>query len=134
MSRLKGWQQLLCQLGLAAVALFVLAPMWGVVYLAFDASIKGAPTTFRLWPEQFTLSIFREVWSQSQRVPPFPHLLRNSLIVSGGAALISVGLGASMAYAFARYRFPGRRAGLFGLLLGALLPPVAFMVPLYVLL
>ncbi len=39
-----------------------------------------------------------------------------------------------MAYAFARYRFPGRRAGLLGLLVGALLPPVALMVPLYVLL
>ena len=134
MRRLTGWQQVLCQLGLAAIALFVLAPIWGVVYLAFDASIKGAPTAFRLWPEQFTLSIFREVWSHSQRVPPFLHLLRNSLMVSGSAAFLSVALGASMAYAFARYRFPGRRAGLFGLLLGALLPPVAFMVPLYVLL
>ena len=39
-----------------------------------------------------------------------------------------------MAYAFARFRFPGRRAGLFALLVGALLPPVALMTPLYVLL
>ncbi|WP_343411678.1 carbohydrate ABC transporter permease [Candidatus Amarolinea dominans] len=65
---------------------------------------------------------------------PFLALLRNSLIVSAGAALLSVALGASMAYAFARYRFPGRRLGLFGLLLGVLLPPVALMVPLYLLL
>jgi arabinogalactan oligomer/maltooligosaccharide transport system permease protein len=56
------------------------------------------------------------------------------LIVSGGAALTSVVLGASMAYAFARFRFPGRRPGLFGLLLGTLLPQVALMTPLYVLL
>jgi arabinogalactan oligomer/maltooligosaccharide transport system permease protein len=48
--------------------------------------------------------------------------------------LISVSLGASMAYAFARYRFPGRRTGLFALLVGALLPPVALMTPLYILL
>jgi arabinogalactan oligomer/maltooligosaccharide transport system permease protein len=39
-----------------------------------------------------------------------------------------------MAYAFARFRFPGRRAGLFGLLLGVLLPQVAIMTPLYILL
>ena len=51
----------------------------------------------------------------------FLGLLRNSL-VAGGAALCSVVLGASMAYAFARFQFPGRKAGLFGLLLGALLP------------
>ena len=39
-----------------------------------------------------------------------------------------------MAYAFARLRFPGRRAGLFGLLVGAFLPPVALMMPLYIIL
>lgn len=39
-----------------------------------------------------------------------------------------------MAYAFARFRFSGRRTGLFGLLVGALLPPVALMTPLYILL
>jgi arabinogalactan oligomer/maltooligosaccharide transport system permease protein len=134
MRRLKWWQQLLCQLALAAIALFVLAPVWGVVYLAFDGSIKGQPTEFRLWPKELTLSVFQQLWTRSYQVPPFLRLLRNSLIVSGGAALLSVALGASMAYAFARYRFPGRRAGLLGLLLGALLPPVALMVPLYVLL
>jgi arabinogalactan oligomer/maltooligosaccharide transport system permease protein len=128
------WQQLLHQLALAAIAIFVLAPMWGVAYLAFDGSIKGAPTEFRVWPKQFTLSIFEQLWTRSHQVPAFPLVLKNSLLVSGGAALLSVALGASMAYAFARYRFPGRRAGLLGLLLGALLPPVALMVPLYVLL
>jgi arabinogalactan oligomer/maltooligosaccharide transport system permease protein len=56
------------------------------------------------------------------------------LIVAGGAALVSVALGASMAYAFARFRFPGRKAGLLALLAGALLPPVALMTPLYILL
>jgi len=40
-------------------------------------------------------------------------------------------LGVSLAYAFARFRFPGRRSGLFLLLLTAVLPPVAFMTPLY---
>jgi arabinogalactan oligomer/maltooligosaccharide transport system permease protein len=64
----------------------------------------------------------------------FLGLLRNSLIVAGGAALLSVALGASMAYAFARFRFPGRQTGLVGLLGGALLPPVALMTPLYILL
>ena len=39
-----------------------------------------------------------------------------------------------MAYAFARYRFRGDRAGLFSVLLGAFLPPVALMTPLYILL
>ena len=61
-------------------------------------------------------------------------MLKNSLIVAGGAALLSVALGASMAYAFARLRFPGRRAGLLALLVGAFLPAVALMMPLYIIL
>ncbi|MDD1713397.1 MAG: carbohydrate ABC transporter permease, partial [Methanoregulaceae archaeon] len=88
----------------------------------------------RIWPEQFTLGVFQQVWDRPSQDLSFLGLLRNSLLVSGGAAVLSVGLGASMAYAFGRYRFPGRRAGLFSLLAGALLPPVALMVPLYILL
>jgi arabinogalactan oligomer / maltooligosaccharide transport system permease protein len=134
MHKLRWWQQAGYQLGLVAIALFVLVPVWGVVYLAFDGGIKGWPTTFRAWPQQPTLDVFVQVWQRPAQSLPFVGLLRNSLIVSAGAALLSVLLGASMAYAFARYRFPGRRLGLFALLLGALLPAVALMVPLYVLL
>jgi arabinogalactan oligomer/maltooligosaccharide transport system permease protein len=134
MRRITPWQQIIYQLGLVLVALFALAPVWGLARLALDGAIKGAPTDFRIWPEQFTLSIFREVWQKPSQTLAVPGLLRNSLIVAGGAALSSVALGAGMAYAFARFRFPGHRAGLFGLLVGALLPPVALMTPLYILL
>jgi arabinogalactan oligomer/maltooligosaccharide transport system permease protein len=122
------------QLALILVALFVLLPIWGMMRLAFDAGLKGAPVTFRVWPEVFSLEAFRHVWQSPSQSLDFFGLLRNSLLVSGGAALTSVFLGAGMAYAFARYRFAGRQTGLFGLLLGTLLPQVALMTPLYVLL
>jgi ABC-type glycerol-3-phosphate transport system permease component len=128
------WQQVVSYAALIVVALFVLVPIWGLVYPAFDGGIKGRPSSFRVWPEQFTLAIFQQVWERPSQTLSFIGVLKNSLIVSGGAAVSSVALGASMAYAFARFRFPGRRAGLFALLVGALLPPVALMTPLYVLL
>ena len=134
MRRLSLPRQVAYQLLLALVALFVFLPIWGMLRLAFDAALKGAPVTFRVWPEIFSVAAFQKVWHTPSQSLSFLGLLRNSLVVSGGAALISVGLGASMAYAFARFRFPGRRAGLFGLLLGTLLPQVAIMTPLYVLL
>ena len=134
MHGLKWYEQVLYQLGLALVALFVLTPIWGMAYLAFDGGVKGWPTTFRLWPEQPTLEVFQRVWERPSQSLPFAGILKNSLLVSGGAALFSVALGASMAYAFARYRFPGRQTGLFALLVGALLPPVALMTPLFILL
>jgi len=132
--KLKLWQQIIYYTLLSAIALFVLIPIWGLAYLALDGGIKGWPTEFRVWPEQFTLAVFQRVWERPAQTLSFLGVLKNSFIVSGGAALLSVGLGASMAYAFARFRFPGRKPGLFGLLVGALLPPVALMTPLYILL
>jgi len=134
MRRLSLPRQILYQLLLALVALFVLVPIWGMLRLAFDGALTGAPLDFRLWPEVFSLEAFQKVWHAPSQSLSFLGLLRNSLIVAGGAALTSVVLGASMAYGFARFRFPGRRTGLFALLLGTLLPQVAIMTPLYVLL
>jgi len=134
MRRLKWWEQFFWQFVLVLVGLFVLVPLWGTVYMAFDGGLKGIPLEFRIWPEEFTLDIFVQVWENPSQTVSFLHLLRNSTIVAGGAALLSVVFGTSMAYAFARYRFPGRQVGLFALLAGALLPPVALMTPLYILL
>jgi ABC-type glycerol-3-phosphate transport system permease component len=134
MRRIGRGRQIATQLGLLLVGLFVLLPLLAMAYMAFDKSIIGFPTEFRLWPEEFTLEVFQRVWERSIQSLPFLGALRNSLIVAGGAALLAVAFGAGMAYAFARYRFPGRQTGLFALLVGALLPPVALMTPLYILL
>jgi arabinogalactan oligomer/maltooligosaccharide transport system permease protein len=128
------WRQLRYQLLLGLVALFVLVPIWGMMRLAFDASLRGAPVSFRLVPATPSLDAFVDVWQAPSQSLSFLGLLKNSLLVAGGAALLSVLLGTTMAYAFARFRFPGRKPGLFGLLLGTLLPQVALMTPLYVLL
>jgi arabinogalactan oligomer / maltooligosaccharide transport system permease protein len=128
------WTQLARYLLLTLLALYVLIPIWGIVYLAFDGAVHGWPTDFRVWPKDPTLRVFAEVWSKPAQSQTFLGLLRNSLLVAGGAAVLSVALGASMAYAFARLRFPGRRAGLLALLVGAFLPAVALMMPLYIIL
>ena len=134
MRRLGLGKQLVYQFGLLLVALFVLLPVWGLAYMAFDVALKGAPVSFRIWPEQFSFEVFAKVWQSSSQSLSYVGLLRNSLIVAGGAALLSVVFGVTMAYAFARYRFPGRQVGLFALLVGAFLPAVALMTPLYILL
>ncbi len=134
MRKISRHRQILSQLGLVCIGLFVMIPIWMMGQMAFDGAIKGLPTEFRIIPKQLTLDVFVQTWFHASQQLSFLGLLKNSLIVSGGAALFSVALGASMAYAFARFRFPGRNAGLFGLLFGTLLPPVALMTPLFVLL
>ena len=134
MRKLSPGRQIIIQLLLVLIGLFVLLPIWGMARLALDEALRGAPLSFRFLPQAFSLVNFQKVWESPSQSLTFLGLLKNSLIVSGGAAFISVSFGAGMAYAFARFRFPGRQVGLFGLLLGTLLPQVALMTPLYVLL
>lgn len=134
MRKISLLQQLLTQLALLVVGLFVILPIWGMARLAFDSSLKGRPTEFRLFPKVWSFEPFMQVLDKPYQSVDFPTLLKNSLTVSLGAALIAVILGVSLAYAFARFRFPARQAGLFAILLTAVLPPVAFMTPLYIIL
>jgi ABC-type glycerol-3-phosphate transport system permease component len=127
-------RQILTQIALFLVGLFVLIPIWGLLNVSLDGSLLGAPVELHLFPREFSFEAFARVWSDPAQTLGFPGLLKNSLLVSGGAALCAVGFGMGMAYAFARFRFPVQRFGLFALLVGTLLPPVALMTPLYLLL
>lgn len=132
--KITPWQQFLTQLLLAVVAVFVIAPIWGLLRVSLDASIRSVPTSFSLFPVQPSLAVFEQVWHTPSQALTFLGLLRNSLLVSGASALMAVVMGASMAYAFARFRFRGREPGLLAILVGAFLPLVALMTPLYILL
>ena len=64
----------------------------------------------------------------------FLQLLRNSLLVAGGTALLAVIVGTSAAYAFSRISFPGRRLGMLGFVLVLMIPAGGTLAPLFVLL
>lgn len=134
MRNISWLRQVATQIILIVIGLYVLLPIYSTARLAFDGSLIGAPTEFHWLPKKFTIEPIFSVLDRPYQSVSFPSLLKNSIAVSGGAAVIAIVMGASLAYAFARFRFPGRRAGLFVLLLTALLPPIAFATPLYILL
>jgi len=125
---------LLTQIGLALIGIYVLFPVWGILRLAFDGSLRGAPTEFRFLPKEWSLEPFLQVLDKPYQSVEFITLFKNSMYISLLATIAAVIFGTSMAYAFARFRFPGRQSGLFVLLLTAILPPIAFATPLYILL
>ncbi|MFO7265952.1 MAG: maltose ABC transporter permease MalG [Bacillota bacterium] len=65
---------------------------------------------------------------------PFFTWMWNSVKVSGTSAAISVFLCALAAYAFSRFRFRGRRTGLFALIMVQIFPQVLAVVSIYLLL
>ncbi len=133
MGRLTRRGHLARQLFLVAVGVFVLLPVWVLILMATDGSIIGYPSGFHPFPVQPTLERFEQAFFRPGAVLDYWDLLRNSLIVSVSSALVALVLGATMAYAFARMRFPGKDVGLVAILVGVFLPPVALALPLYLL-
>lgn len=133
MGRLTRRGHLARQLFLVAVGAFVLLPVWVLVLMATDGSIIGYPSGFHPFPVQPTLDRFSDAFFRPGAVLDYWGLLRNSLIVSISSAAVALVLGATMAYAFARMRFPGKDVGMVAILLGVFLPPVALAVPLFLL-
>lgn len=126
--------KLFTQVGLILIGIYVLFPIWGILRLTFDGSLRGAPTEFRFFPKEWSLQPLFQVLNRPYQSVEFLTLFKNSMYISIMATIAAVLLGTSLAYAFARFRFPGRQPGLFILLLTAILPPIAFATPLYILL
>ena len=61
MRKISFIQQLGTQLALVVVGFFVLLPIWGIARLAFDGSLKGRPTEFRLLPKVWSFDAFVQV-------------------------------------------------------------------------
>ncbi len=82
------------------------------------------------WPNQVSLDNFRSVWADQ----PFGRWVLNSAVVAGATTLLGVFLASTAGYAFSRFRFPGRRAGLMSFLVSQMFPGVLMLVPLYIIL
>ncbi|MEV0696504.1 carbohydrate ABC transporter permease [Saccharopolyspora sp. NPDC050389] len=108
---------------LAAVALAFLAPLLWLVTAAFDAD---APLAAQL-PTALTLDNFGQVLDWETSIRP----LWNGLLMSGGAALISVVAAVLCAYPLSRYQLRFRRPFLYVVLFASGLPMTAVMVPVY---
>jgi arabinogalactan oligomer/maltooligosaccharide transport system permease protein len=80
------------------------------------------------WPDRFSFANFRDVFTDQ----PFGRWLLNSAVVSAFTTLLGVTLACTAGYAFSRFRFPGRRAGLMSFLVSQMFPGVLMMIPLYI--
>jgi len=96
---------------------------------AFDSS----PNPFPMHP---TLENFHTFLGETDTAGRwlFGRQLFNSLAVAGATTAIGLSLATTAAWAFSRFRFPGREAGLTAFLLTQIFPGVVVLIPLYILL
>ncbi len=79
------------------------------------------------WVAGVDLSGYRQVWYQSD----FRYWFRNSLIVSVGATILSVGVCTFGAYSIGRLRYRGRTAVATFLLITQMFPAILLAIPLF---
>lgn len=128
---------------LAVAVLGTLYPILWVVTIAFsgkqslaiadvppDATVLDRVRAVVPWPETFSVASFVSVLTDQ----PFAQWLVNSVIVAAATTVLGVFLACTAGYAFSRFRFPGRRAGLMSFLVSQMFPGTLTLIPLYIIL
>jgi len=86
------------------------------------------------WPSEPTLASYQKLLDPANSVgQDFLRFFLNSLIVSVLTTILAVVVAVPAAYAFSRFRFPGRKFLFFSVLLRNMFPAVIFLVPLFIL-
>lgn len=117
---------------------FTLAVLWPILWVLKMAFNDGQDFAFSMnpLPDKFTLQNFVHLVSTTDKDGHwlFGRQFLNSLVISVAASLIGIFVSASAAYAFSRFKFPGRRAGMMAFLITQMFPGTMMMIPLYLLL
>ena len=122
------WRRVGVYLVLALLAAVFLYP----VVLMFLTAFKTTPEIFRNpfgLPEEWSTRGFSTVWDRAN----FGLYLRNSLLITGGSALLLLVTAAPAAYALARYSFRLRGVLFLFFLAGIMIPIRLGILPLYIL-
>lgn len=110
------------------MCLFALFPLYLVVITSFNSSGSLRVTSF--FPTEISWANYQVLFND----PRIPYLtwMRNSLVISGFVAIVSVVIGAASAFAFSRLKFKGKKFGIQLLLLIQMFPAILALSALYV--
>jgi len=134
-------RHLLLHVALISFTLLSIYPVLWVMALAFSGQqsvgiidLPKDPTFFERLrgilpiPAHFSVSNFTGVWTEQ----PFGRWLWNSTVVSLMTTVLGVFLACTAAYAFSRFRFPGRNAGMLTFLVSQMFPGTLMLIPLFI--
>ena len=126
---------------LVLATLLTLYPVFWVFSIAFSgkqslaiADLPANPSAIdRLravipWPEKVSASNFVSVMTDQ----PFARWILNSALVAIFTTVLGVFLACTAAYAFSRFKFPGRRPGMMAFLVSQMFPGTLMLIPLYI--
>jgi arabinogalactan oligomer/maltooligosaccharide transport system permease protein len=110
-------------------------PVLRVVTISLRPNDTLLTTDLRIIPQNATLDNYREVLfgaAEKNRKSDFFLWIWNSFSIVAITSVLSVILAAISAYAFSRFKFPGRAAGLVFLLTTQMIPAGMLLLPLFI--
>lgn len=120
-------------LALWVACLIAVYPVLRVVTISLRPANKLLTTSLAIIPEDATLANYMELlFGRPGRPTEFYLWIWNSLIITLTTATVGLLLSATAAYAFSRFRFPGRNAGLIFLLSTQMFPAAMLLLPLFI--
>ena len=110
------------------VCLFSLFPLYLVVISSFNST--GSLRLDSFIPREISFANYKMLFND----PAIPYLtwMKNSLVVAGATAILSVTIGSASAFAFSRLAFKGRKTGIQMLLLVQMFPAILAISAVYV--
>ena len=119
-----SWRHLLS----IAICLFALFPLYLVVISSFSST--GSLQLSSFIPQEISFKNYEKLFND----PTIPYLtwVKNSLIIAGSVAVLSVVIGSASAFAFSRLKFKGRKIGIQTLLLVQMFPAILAISAVYV--
>lgn len=114
-------------LALLIYIVFALFPIYWLVKISVTPKSLLYTEGIRAWPSEMTWENFSFVLLQSS----FPTFFRNSVIVSIATAAVVTVIASAGGYAFSRFRFRGKSAVAFLLLITQTFPLVMIIPPIY---
>lgn len=104
-------------------------PVLRVLAISLRPGSRLMSTDLAIIPADATLESYRVILFDK----PFLNWVWNSAAITIATALIGVIIAATAAYAFSRWKFPGRSVGLVFLLATQMIPASMLMIPIYIL-
>lgn len=119
---------------LAFLLIFTVLPMAWMLLTSVKSQFAAMQYPPQWWPGEPTLHNYAKLLDPSKKVgQDFLRYFWNSFYVSLATTIIGVAVAVPAAYAFSRFRFPGRTFLFFSVLVRNMFPAVVFLMPLFLL-
>jgi len=117
------------------VGVVFLAPLVWLLYTSLVPQVELLARPYHWWPRHWTVHRYADIFAGGGDVAgTFRSAMINSMIVACVTVAIALSVAIIGGYAYARLRFPLRRATLMMFLMTYMLPPITLVIPLYLLL